>query len=505
VADLTERYAKQIAGVLSCLDRVVITGTLPDIAYSKAVERYLRSRNIRLFDYPHWAEPLKEVIRKNAERVAKENGLEIEHIWRSAFDKEKRVEAVLAQRGDTPGMVHIVSVMESCPSYQPWYDKQTHETHLRGKEAKCLHYYFYFIHPELGLCYLRVPTWAPFRLQFYFNGHNALARALTRREIPYRMADNAFVQIGNFRKAQRLADTWSVPRLHRQLDQLARRLCPVLDHFPAGYHWTVMQVEYSTDVVFRRASDLAPLYEVLSRTAVQAIKAEKIATFLGRKLHPNYQGEVGGSFETRIEGTRIKHQMGPVSIKMYDKQGRVLRIETTANNVTFFTHPRRVEHRNGTWEMKNASVRKTIYSLPVLQELMGASNQRYLDFLGTLDDPSAGLKRLEQLSQPVRKGERSWRGFNLFDKTDLSVFEAVARGEFTISGLSNRRLQRVLGDHTGPQISRILKRLHLHGLLKKIGHTYKYYLTRLGQKVLACALKLCRMFLVPELADLSMA
>jgi hypothetical protein len=505
VAGLTERYAKQIAGVLSCLDRVVIVGTLPDIAYSGAAERYLRSRNRRLFDYPRWAEPLKEVIRKNAERVAKENGLEIEHIWRGNFDKEKRVEEVLAQRGEAPGMVHIFSVMESCPSYQPWHDKRTHETHLRGKEAKCLHYYFYFIHPQLGLCYLRVPTWAPFRLQFGFNGHNALARALTRKGIPYRMADNAFVEIGNFKKAQRLADAWPVWRLHRQLDQLARRLCPVLDHFPAGYHWSVMQVEYSTDVIFRRASDLAPVYELLSRTVVQAVRADRIATFLGRKLKGNYQGEVGNSLETRIEGTRIKHSMGPVSIKMYDKQGRVLRIETTINDVTFFTHHRRVEHRNGTWEMKNASVRKTIYSLPVLQDLMGAANQRYLDFLGTLDDPSAGLKRLEQLSQPVRHDERSWRGFNLFDKTDLSVFEAISRGEFTISGLSNRRLRRVLPGYTGPQRSRILKRLHLHGLLKKIGHTYKYYLTRLGQKVLACALKLRRMFLVPELADLSLA
>jgi len=505
MASLMERYGKQIAGVLSCWDRVVIWGTLPDIAYSGAAERYLRSRNRRLFDYPRWAEPFREAIRKNAECVAKENGLEIEHIWRSNFDKEKRVEEIVAKRGDAPGMVHIFSVMESCPSYEPWHDKQTHETHLRGKEAKCLHYYFYFIHPKLGLCYLRVPTWAPFRLQFGFNGHNALARALARNGIPYRMADNAFVEIGNFKKAQRLARDWPAWRLHRQLDQLARRLCPVLDHFPAGYHWSVMQVECSTDIVFWRASDLAPVYELLSRMVVQAVRADKIATFLGRRLHGNYQGEVGNSFETRVAGTRIKHSMGPVSIKMYDKQGRVLRIETTVNDVTFFTHHRRVEHRDGTWEMKNAPVRKTIYSLPVLQELMEASNQRYLDFLGSLDDPSAGLKRLEQLSQPIRNGERSWRGFNLFDNTDLSVFEAIARGEFTISGLSNRRLQRVLDDHNGPQISRILKRLHLHGLLKKIGHTYKYYLTRLGQKVVACALTLRRLFLIPALADLSMA
>jgi len=178
VANLRERYAKQIAGVLSYWDRVVITGTLPEISHAKAMEGYLRSCNIRLFDYPRWAEPLREVIRENAERLARESRLEIEFIVRRNFRKEERIREIVAKRGDHPGLVHIFSAMEPCPSYQPWHDKRTHQTYLKGKEAKCLHYYFYFIHPDLGLCYLRVPTWAPFRLQFYFNGHNALARAL---------------------------------------------------------------------------------------------------------------------------------------------------------------------------------------------------------------------------------------------------------------------------------------------------------------------------------------
>jgi hypothetical protein len=78
--------------------------------------------------------------------------------------------------------VHIISAMEACSSYKPWYDKNTGRTFLKPDSGKCLHYYFYFIHPELGLCYLRVPTWCPFRLQFYFNGHNLLASKLRARE-----------------------------------------------------------------------------------------------------------------------------------------------------------------------------------------------------------------------------------------------------------------------------------------------------------------------------------
>jgi len=100
------------------------------------------------------------------------------------------VARVLQARGDAPGLVHVISAMEACPSYKPWHDKSSGKTYLRPETGKCLHYYFYFIDDELGLCYLRVPTWAPFGLQFYCNGHSALARALKREAIEFVQADN---------------------------------------------------------------------------------------------------------------------------------------------------------------------------------------------------------------------------------------------------------------------------------------------------------------------------
>lgn len=236
------------------------------------------------------------------------------------------------------------------------------------------------------------------------------------------------------------------------------------------------------------------------RTAIHTVKPENVATFLGRKLDERYTGDIGSDFHTRIEGTRIKHHLGPNSIKMYDKMGRVLRIETTSNDVSSFKHHRRVEHRDGTWEMKNAQMRKTIYSLPDLQELLQAANRRYLEFLSALEDPTSGIKALEKISRPARDGQRTHRGFNLFDAEDRTVFEAIVRGEFDISGFQNRHLQALLPGKSAGQISRALKRLRTHGLIKKIGRTYRYYLTQLGQKVVCAALKLRRLFLIPALA-----
>lgn len=500
MASVIERYADRILGVLSCYDRVVITGTLPDICHSRAMARHLTAQHIRIFDYTQWAQPLREEIRSHAEALAAENDLEIEFIRRNNFRKEDRVKKILAQRGDHPGLVHIFSAMERCAAYQPWHDKTTHKTFLKPTQSKCLHYYFYFIDEELGLCYLRVPTWAPFRLQFYCNGHNILARALDRNAIGYTLVDNAFVAIADFERAQHLADALPVPGLHRRLDQLAQRFCPAVGRFPGGVHWSLMQCEYATDVVFRRREDLHPAYQAWVRRAVHTVQAEQVATFLGRKLHGAYQGEVGNDFHTRIQGTRIRHHMGQVSIKMYDKHGRVLRIETTASDVSFFKHHRRVEHRDGTWEMKLAPVKKTIYSLSVLRQLLGAANRRYLDFLASLDDPRRGTHNLAKLSQTVRKNGRTFRGFNLFHAEDLSLFHALLRGEFYISGLTCRRLRAVLGDKTGPQMSRLLRRLRVHGLIRKVGRTYKYYLTARGQKAILAALHLRETLIIPSLA-----
>ena len=257
------------------------------------------------------------------------------------------------------------------------------------------------------------------------------------------------------------------------------------DTYPEPYHWSIMQAEYATDIVFKQQKDLARLYETLVRTAIHhracphltgvhhAVKADNVATFLGRKLHGNYVDEVGNDFHTRIEGTRIKHHMGPAAIKMYDKQSLVLRIETTVNDVSFFKHYREVVHRDNTKEMKLAPMQKTIYSIGPLRELLEAANRRYLAFLSDLLDPSAGIDKLDKLTQPVVKNERTYKGFNLFDKNDLKLFVALARGEWNISGFQNSSLRRILSDKTGPQLSRLLKRLHLHGLIRKVGKTYK--------------------------------
>jgi hypothetical protein len=472
---------------------------IPQIGNPQSMAAYLTGRRIRLFDYPRWAEPFREQLRENAEALARENGLEIEFVRRKNFRKEARVAAILRQRGDAPGLVHVFSAMEACPTYKPWHDKKNHTTFLKHDTGRCLHYYFYFIDRDLGLCYLRVPTWAPFRLQFYMNGHNWLARQLEKKGVGCAMADNAFVNIDDWEAAQQIADRLSPAMLHKKLDQYARRLCPVSQRFDSGYHWSLMQVEYASDIVFKQKGALAPIYDELVRTAIHTVQPDNVATFLGRKLDPRFADELGGDFHTRVQGTRLKHHMGKAAIKMYDKHATLLRIETTANDVSFFKHHRYVEHRDGTRTFKLAPVRKTIYSLQDLRELLAASNRRYLEFISAIDDPSQALKALDKIARPVKEDDRSHRGFNLFQRDDLDLFRALLAGEFAISGFRNKHLRAKLPDKTPNQISRMLKRLRTHKLIKTAGSVYKYYLTIFGRLIITAALQLREMTLIPKL------
>ena len=499
---LSEKYSADLYGVLDCYDRIIISGNVHPLCYAKGMTKYLYINNIRIFDYTAgFAEPLRGAIRANAETIAKENGLEIEFIRKSgSFRKADLIREILETRGHHPGLVHIFSAMERCTAYYPWHDKRTHKTFVKSRQGKCLHYYFYFIDEDLGLCYFRVPTWCPFRLQFYFNGHNWLANQLKQRGVAFQQRDNAFLEIADFDVANQLAAELNIEKLHAKLDRYARQYCPVVADLGLQYSWSIMQAEYATDLVFKDQQALQAFYPYLLEPLIQAVKPADIATFLGRKMHGNYQGEMGNRFNVRWLGTRIKHQMGPVSIKMYDKFNIVLRIETTTVDVSFFKQYRQIQHRDGTTTTKWAPMKKTIYSLPALQEVLLAANRRYLKFISEIETPEVGVQKLHQLAETTTENDRRYKGFNLLSEEDASFFRLLMRGEFFISGFTNKGLRQHLPYKNSGQISRLLKRLRVHGLIKKVGRRYKYYLTEFGRHVVLMALKFRELVIIPELA-----
>jgi hypothetical protein len=497
---ISARYADSILGTISCFDRLILQGTLNPCGHPSGMTSFLYQKNIRIFDFPHFSKPITEKIRSHIASVAQRNDVPVHFIRKHTDRKEDVVAKIITKRGNHPGIVCILSAMEACSTYEPWHDKKSGKTFLRPDTGKCLHYYVYLIDSRFGLCHVRIPTWLPCRIQVYINGHNRLAALMRSRSVPFTQCDNLFTHVGNFDTAQKLSDSFDVAQLHRFLDRCAQDFCPILDDVQSVYHWSIMQAEYATDILFSSSKHLAPLYDRISRTAAVAVKAPDIATFLGRKLSANYRDEVGNHFSTRIEGTRIRHCMGPASIKAYDKLGIALRIETTTNDVSFFKHFRDVQTDDGAIVNKIAPMRKSIYSLPDLAAVMRDANYRYLEFLSALDDPSDAAPKLERLSETVSENNHPYKGFNFFDSEDLILLRTIARGEYNITGFQNKHLRAHIDNRSSSKTTRIIKRLKIHGLIRKVRGAYKYRLSSLGKQVVALGLKIREFFITPKLA-----
>ena len=262
-----------------------------------------------------------------------------------------------------------------------------------------------------------------------------------------------------------------------------------------------MQTEYSTDLTFRSDAILPALYGVLSRQAVIAVKAEQVSSFLGKKVTPQLAQELGTRLSTRSEGTCVKHYMGSASIKIYDKFQRVLRIETTTNDVSFFKHHRKVEHRDGSVTRELAPLKKSIYSIIDLREILLGCNSRYLEFLSSLDDYSDGHRALRQLTHPKTEQGIHLRGFNFFDATEQALLLTIQRAEFNIHGLRRADLKKYLPSVSGGKLSRYLNRLRVIGLIKRVAKTYRYYPPRIGRTAVATCEKLTEFTIVHTLAS----
>jgi len=497
---ITERYATKISGLLTCFDRIVLTGTLLRRSYPAGMEKNLQIHKIRCFDFQEkFAKPLAERIKSHAVEVAKAANLEIEYLGGSTIRKEAAVQEKLLKRGTAPGLVCILSNVEGCRRYMAHYFKDRNHTGLKMKSGQCLTYYFYFIDELLGLCFLRVPTWIPCQMLFYFNGHNYLANQLKGENIQFKMADNCFTQIGDFARANELASQIDPRAVRERIRHYVSEYVPMIeDELEDSYCWSIRQLELSSDITFKSPDTLPAMYEHLVSTSMHTVKAPNVASFLGMNL-PNKDFEnIGSSLKKTVEGVRLRHNFGAHSIKMYDKYNLILRIETTTDKVNKFQAPRMVHHRDGSESMKVAPVKKAVDSLNVLFKIMSAANRRYHEFISSLETFSAGREKLKKVTSPVRENNRTYKGIDFFNEEDDALLRTISAGEFTITGFRNMALRQKLNKSTA-QISRMMKRLLIHGIIKRIGKTYKYYLTVKGRQISSIGIKLKELYLIPQL------
>jgi hypothetical protein len=498
---LNEKYKEIIKGELGCYDRIIIKGTPGIFGYANGMTSFFYGQGFKIFDFAKIFTPITEAIDTNIKKMAAENNLEIEFVRKvGAFRKEDKIAEILQKRGSRPGLVHIFSQLEILQTYDPWHDKVEKRTFFKPATTKRKVYYIYFVDKLLGLCYIKVPTIAPYVLWFYCNGHGWLETKLGKEGIGFNKKDNAFLSVDDFVAAQNLSDEMDIRKLHKILDSIAKRFCPFPEEWNINHQWTLSEVEYSLDIIFKDQKSLAPIYDNIITTAMHTITPENIANYLGKRFSLQFEGEAGSRYNKRILGTRIKHQLGDTSVKMYDKFGSILRIEVTSNDVSEMRVFREINKRDGTKEHKVAPVKKSIYSLIDLVALFKRACHRYLEAISAFDDPTDGLKKLDKVVEPVVENNRKYSGFNFFSKDDKQLLLAIADPKWGIDGMRNKNLRLLFPDKSSGQISRLLKRLRVHELIAKVRGTLKYRLTNLGKQVITAGFKFINMSLIYDLA-----
>jgi DNA-binding HxlR family transcriptional regulator len=494
------RHAQNILGRLVCFDRLLLFGTMQVLHNPNALHGMLQDAGWGAFDFKLFCQPLTDALRANAEALAQRHGLTIQFITDSRLRKEDLARAILQQRGSQPGLVCIFSAMENCATFAPRKAGGQHRSDwIKPVAGRCLHYYFYFLDEQLGLLHVRVPTWLPFRLQFCLNGHDWLACRLRQAGVSFTQQDNAFSDIGDWGKAQQLSEQLDVRALEQRLQHYARLCAPAVQRF-GRYYLSIAQAELSLDIAFRSPEALEPVVQRLCRESLLTVGVEAVAAYFGKSL--SREAQATSKFRSVREASWcVRHHLGAQSLKLYNK-GSVLRIENTSNDVSFYRHYREVVRQDGSRLCKNAPLKKQLFSLHDLHGLMRAACQRYLKHLGELDDAEIGRHNLDEITRSKRDPkQRSWRGINFFLAEDLRLVLAILRGEGHLAGWTHRRLRAVLGGGmSSGAVSRMLRRLREHGLIWRVAHTFTYYLTALGKRVLVAALKIKEHILLPVLA-----
>jgi hypothetical protein len=467
---------------------------------------YLSVLHVLLKDFAAFAARWTEQVRSAARQLAERLGRPVLYLHGSAERKELLARSLARRDGITTGLIGIWSAVEPCLTYFVRRDRAQKKLVLRLEPGKCLHYYFYFLHEQLGLLHLRLQTWFPFGIQVCLNGRHWLARQLERAGIGYVQRENCFTWIQDLPRAQALAraqlrSCWPalLQPLIEQCHPHAQELCRPL---ALSYYWSVSESEYATDVMFNSPAALARLYPALVHQGIKHFGSTDVLRFLGHKVpatgrvHGNHQGEVLSSLKQRPEGLRLKHQANGNSVKLYDKQGSVLRVETTLNRPHQF-RVYRASERDPEQRRRWQVLRKSVGDLHRRAQICEAINGRYLAALASVRAGQSVGEIASGVCRPVHRDGRRYRALNPWLAEDARLLETISRGEWTISGFRNRDVRTALyPSRTDPselrrqsgRVTRALARLRAHGMIKRVGGTYRYQLTRQGRQIVTALL-----------------
>jgi hypothetical protein len=513
------KHASCILGVLSGFDRLRLRGTLRQLYGPQVMEAYLNACHILIKNFGQLVERTTKAVKDKARALAEKAGRPFVYVPSSQTSKEDLARNIAARDKITDGLIAILNCVEPCMSFQVVRNPQTKHIEVKVQARKCGHLYFYFDHPTFGFMHLRLQTWFPFRVDVCLNGRHWLGKQLDQAGVAYQKKENTFLRVADLERAQALLDQQLHTDWPKQLGKLLDQVHPL--HRSIGrplnlkYYWSASESEYATDVMFKDPDSLARLYPSLVHHAISSFSCADVMRFLGRyvplstgKVYGQFAGEIISDTKRRLEGVRVKHSLNGNSIKFYDKQGWVLRVETTVVRPEEFKTFRRPEGRP-----KDAKrwLRRGLADLKRRAEISHRANERYLQALGSASGTVPLFQWVQRCCKPLTQAGRRYRALNPWAPEDGHLLELINQGQFTLNGFRNRDIrQAYFTSRCDDQelkrrmgwIGRRLRLFRAHGLIAKVSGTHRYVVTDKG-RITITALLAARQADVDQLTKLA--
>ena len=496
-----QQYEKKVIGVLNGFDRLVLRGSLRMLSFTAGMMEFLSVMGVLLKDFGEYVEKTTMRLKEASYETAKRLDRPIIYLPSSNTRKEKLARKTMQTDGIKKGLICILTCVEPCISYKVEPNPKLKKLVLAPRERRCLHIYHYWIDPMFGFMSARIQTWFPFPIHVWLNGREFLARQMDRSSVKYERRENCFTRLGDTEKAQKLMDELLRIQWPSVLDEIAHRLNPehkkIFGKYNANYYWTVHQSEWATDIMFKSPKALASIYPALVRGGISTFSSNDVMRFLGRKLHGNFTEEVVSDYKKRPEGIRIKHRMGANALKLYDKQGSNLRVETTINDPSDFKvfRPKQGEPDGA---CKWRPMRKNIADIYRRSQVSQASNERYLDALSSLNTDKSLCELVDPVCRPIIWKDKRVRALHPWSEEDQNLLQAISKGEFNVNGFRNRDIFRFLTPSSlstvedkkraAARITRRFRILRAHRIIRKVNHTHRYVVTLKGKNIISAVL-----------------
>ena len=476
-------FARFLVFVYRCFDRIVIQGYLPLLTRPEHIVHFFRDVHglypitpqvlaKRTLEYRAWVEGYarnhKIPILKAEKGVSKEDCVR-PYLQRMERRNQHGVFCIFTsmEMGST-----FTSKMPRFPTDDPHYRI------IRRVPSRFLHYYFYIRDPVIGPLGMCAATFLPFQTTYYLNGHNFIEIELRRQQVAFRKHDNAFLATADPKALQAAADRLSADIIEKRLNYWSWLLTPKFSEkdrkaVNLRRDYSINQIEYCRNFIFKQHFPIHKIFEHSCEMGLFRLAADKVAYIFGVRITKRLRGKLYSVLEKLDHGHRVlriycKNLVG----RMYEKFSTFLRVEVCVNR------------------MKDLGLNKGLKNLECLRQRLAAMTDRFAGFEAQSLNVHVDFPLFQRMALPVMAGKTKIAGIKIHDTRMMRLMEALLHGGTQLNGWRCSDIHQITlatfgltaATYTPNQLRYDLRKLKAHGLLARIGRSYRYRLTDKGVK-----------------------